>query len=520
MSAISTVPNDNPVEWKIAIPDERATSILAAQLAKFAAPGVLITLSGELGAGKTTFARALLRHLSGDRELEVPSPTFTLMQTYQAGDLPIVHADLYRIDSASELIELGWDDATENALVLVEWADRADGALSGDRLDIALYGDPGRDPEWRRAVLTGYGTFGPKLALERGIDRLLGTGDWAGAKRAHMLGDASTRAYERLQQENGQSAILMISPARPDGPPVRFGKSYGAIARLAENIRPFLAMSTGLRELGMSAPEIYKADADSGLAILEDLGHETIVQNGEPIVERYVQAAALLAYLHRHTLSDTIEYGEGESYRIPPYDIDAMLIEVELLNDWYGPHVKKSLASGAKATLVNLWRKTLQDIAGGKTTWVLRDYHSPNIIWLPERTGLAQIGLIDFQDCVIGSPAYDLASLLQDARVTVSQELELKLLSHYAQLRRDSDPQFNVATFARDYAIMCAQRATKILGIFARLSYRDGKHSYLDHIPRIERYLAKALAHPDLSEISGWYAQHMPHIISGAKTEN
>lgn len=520
MPANSPLSNASPVEWKIAIPDERATGVLAAQIAKFAGPDVLITLSGELGAGKTTFARALLRHLTGDPDLEVPSPTFTLMQTYYANALPIVHADLYRIESADELIELGWEEAIENALVLVEWAERAEGALAEDRLDIAFYNDPNQGPEWRRAVLTGHGTFGPKLALERGVDRLLSTGDWAGAERAHMMGDASTRAYERLHRSDGKSAILMISPARPDGPPVRFGKSYSAIARLAEDVRPFLAMSEGLRSLNLSAPEIYKADAQSGLAILEDLGQEGIIENGAPMIERYMQAAALLAYMHGCTLSDTIEYGESETYRIPPFDNDAMLIEIELLNDWYGPHVKSRLASGAKAIFVNLWRKTLQEIAGSKTTWVLRDFHSPNIIWLPDRTGLAQVGVIDFQDCVMGSPAYDLASLLQDARISVSEEMEFKLLSHYAQLRRDKDPEFNVANFTRDYAIMCAQRATKILGIFARLSYRDGKHSYLDHIPRIENYLAKALAHPALSEIRSWYAQHMPHIVSGGETEN
>ncbi|MGE3246815.1 MAG: tRNA (adenosine(37)-N6)-threonylcarbamoyltransferase complex ATPase subunit type 1 TsaE [Beijerinckiaceae bacterium] len=505
----------NPAaEWRIALPDEDATAALAEKIATLAGAGSLITLSGDLGAGKTTFARALIRALTGDQKLEVPSPTFTLMQTYDGPGYPIVHADLYRINSPGELVELGWEETSDNALVLVEWAERAGGHLSDDRLDIAFFTDPARDPQWRRVILTGHGALASKLMLERGIDRLLAQAGWIGATRSFMLGDASTRAYERLQRPDGEKAILMISPRRPDGPPVRFGKPYSAIARLAEDVRPFLAMSEGLLAQGYSAPKIFAADADAGLAILEDLGPLGIVSDGKPIADRYLQAAALLADLHSRTLPDTVSFGDGQSYRIPPYDMDALLIEIELLNEWYAPYLGLNLSSGAKATFVNHWRSLLQELSGAKTTWVLRDYHSPNIIWLPERKDLQQVGLIDFQDCVIGLPAYDVASLFQDARITIPDDLELRLLSHYARKRREADPGFDVAGFARHYAAMCAQRGTKILGIFARLSRRDGKHQYLDHIPRIERYVAKALAHPQLADIKAWYAQHMPQVVA------
>lgn len=500
----------------MALPDEAATAGLADKVATLVSAGGCISLSGDLGAGKTSFARALIRKLCRDDALEVPSPTFTLIQTYESADFPIVHADLYRIASADELVELGWDEISEQALTIVEWPDRAAGLLPADRLDIAFFTDPARSADWRRVVLTGHGRMAGKIALERGIDRLLGQSGWADAARSFMLGDASTRAYERLRKPDGAKAILMISPRRPDGPPVRFGKPYSAIARLAEDVRPFLAMSQALREQGYSAPQIYASDADAGLAILEDLGSEGIVRDGAPIAERYMQAVALLADLHSRPLGDQITWGDGESYRIPPYDMDALLIEIELLNDWYAPHIGLTLSSGAKATFVNLWRYTLQDVVTAKATWVLRDYHSPNVIWLPEREGINQVGLIDYQDCVMGLPAYDVASLLQDARVTVPDDLEIRLLSHYARLRKQADPHFNLNAFARHYAIMCAQRGTKVLGIFARLSRRDGKHQYIDHIPRVERYVGKALAHPGLADIRAWYAQHMPHVVSAA----
>ncbi len=203
----------------------------------------------------------------------------------------------------------------------------------------------------------------------------------------------------------------------------------------------------------------------------------------------------------------------GEPYRIPPYDLDAMLIEVELLTDWYAPHASIMLSSSAKAIFVNLWRHVLQDIATGPKTWVLRDYHSPNLLWLPGRSGLARVGLLDFQDCVLGSPAYDVASLLQDARLTVPADLELKQLGHYAALRRKHDPAFDMAAFARAYAIMGAQRATKILGIFARLNHRDGKPQYLAHIPRVRAYLLRNLAHPALAELKAWYETNLPSLF-------
>ena len=503
-------------QWAMAVPDEDATGALAEKIASLSGPGMMITLSGDLGAGKTSFARALIRHMCADGTLEVPSPTFTLVQTYDGPDFPLVHADFYRINAASELAELGWDEITEGSLALVEWADRAGDQLPADRLDIGFFTDPARDSGWRRVVLTGYGAMAETLMLERGIDKLLASSGWSDAARSFMMGDASTRAYERLQMGNGEKAILMISPRRPDGPAVRFGKPYSAIARLAETITPFIAMSSALRQQDYSAPAIIASDSETGLAIIEDLGSEGILKDGRPDPDRYMQAVALLANMHSRQLPETFSFGDGRTYRIPPYDMDALLIEIELLNDWYAPHLGLSLSSGAKATFVNIWRRVLQEATNGKPTWTLRDYHSPNVIWLDDREGIKQVGIIDFQDCVMGLPAYDVASLLQDARVAVPDELEIKLLSHYARIRRSADEGFDVTTFARHYAIMCAQRGTKVLGIFARLSRRDGKHHYLGHIPRIERYMAKALSHPHLAEIKNWYSQYMPHVVDGA----
>jgi aminoglycoside/choline kinase family phosphotransferase len=139
----------------------------------------------------------------------------------------------------------------------------------------------------------------------------------------------------------------------------------------------------------------------------------------------------------------------------------------------------------------------------------LRDYHSPNLMWLPNRAGVARIGLLDFQDAVMGSPAYDVASLLQDARIDVPETTEVALLSRYVRARL-KDPGFDAPTFAKLYATLAAQRASKILGIFARLDKRDGKPQYLRHLPRVWTYLQRALAHPALEPLRIWYVANVP----------
>ncbi|SFK27403.1 tRNA (adenosine(37)-N6)-threonylcarbamoyltransferase complex ATPase subunit type 1 TsaE [Methylocapsa palsarum] len=518
MSKTAEAGQDFDKVWRRELSSEAEIAALAVDVAALVRAGDVVALSGGLGAGKTTFARALIRLLAGDSDLEVPSPTFVLIQTYETGDYPIVHADFYRLQKPGELLELGWEEACEGALVLVEWPGRAEAFLPDDRLDIDFALDQECGPSHRIARLTGSGAFAARVAKAKAVHDILETSGWSGAARHFMQGDASSRQYERLVKPNGETAILMISPPRPDGPPIRYGKSYSAIAKLAEDVRPFIAIDQGLRANGFSAPEIFAFDLATGHVILEDLGSEALVdENGEVNPERFAWAATALAALHRASLPDTLPVSNDEIYRIPAYDFDALSIEVELLLEWYAPHrAGVQLASGAKASFINLWRQALLEIVSAPSTWTLRDYHSPNLVWLPRREGLAQVGVLDFQDCVLGHAAYDVVSLLQDARVDVRQDFELKLLSHYARLRRESDEGFDMSGFAGAYAVLGAQRATKILGIFTRLDVRDGKPHYLAHIPRVEKYLVKDLNHPILESLKIWYENHLPRIFDPA----
>jgi N-acetylmuramate 1-kinase len=326
-----------------------------------------------------------------------------------------------------------------------------------------------------------------------------------------MQGDASTRIFERLSLD-GRSTVLMNAPRRPDGPPVRDGKPYSAIAHLAEDIAPYVAMSAGLRDLGLSAPEILHADLDHGLIIMEDLGDKRIVTGDPPapIEACYACAIDLLASLHGREVPDVLPAAPHLDYRLLRYDMEAFLIEAELLLDWYLPKTDVPAAAAKSAGFVALWREALTPAIEARPTWVLRDYHSPNLLWLPDRDGIARIGVLDFQDALIGPAAYDVASLLQDARVDVPEAMEMALLGRYVRARLGEDGNFDTGAFALLYATLAAQRATKILGIFARLDRRDGKPQYLRHMPRLRRYLRRALAHPALESLKAWYATNVP----------
>lgn len=509
MTATTTLSRET--SFTVALDNEQATTRFAAEIANALEPGNMVTLSGDLGAGKTTFARALIRFLAGDASIPVPSPTFTLMQSYDLPRFPLVHADLYRLSGADELTELGLDDLADGAVVLMEWPDRAGGQLPANRIDLSFKLAPSRSLDHREVRVSGYGALGRRVERIAALRTFLNDASLALAERKRMQGDASTRIYERVRS-NSSSAILMNAPRRTDGPPVRNGKPYSAIAHLAEDVTPFVAMADALRAQGFSAPEIYAADLQHGFLLLEDFGSETFVagQPPAPIAPRYAEALDLLVTLHAKTLPATLPVRGAAPYTLPRFDLDAFLIEAELLLDWYVPHRGLAADEASRAEFRKLWQDALQPALNGPQTWVLRDFHSPNLIWLPNRQGLSRVGLLDFQDALIGPAAYDVASLLQDARVDVPDTLENELLARYIQKRTEQDTGFDADAFAAIYAVMVAQRSTKILGIFARLDKRDGKPQYLRHMPRVWRYLKGALDHPALAPLARWYKDNVP----------
>jgi N-acetylmuramate 1-kinase len=259
---------------------------------------------------------------------------------------------------------------------------------------------------------------------------------------------------------------------------------------------------------------VYHADLEQGFLIIEDLGDERVVGGDPPapIEERYETAVDVLLVLHERQLPETLPVAPHLDYRIPPYYMDAFLIEAELLLDWFLPRLNAAIPDTERDSFRALWRELLQPAIDAPPTWVLRDFHSPNLLWLPQRSELARLAILDFQDAVMGHPAYDLASLLQDARVDVPEETELALLGRYVRGRSRREADFDGAQLIKIYATLAAQRASKILGIFARLDVRDGKPQYLRHLPRVWGYLQRSLSHPALEALNAWYIAHVPAL--------
>ena len=464
----------------IDLPDEDATAALAEDIAARLRPGDVVTLRGGLGAGKTTFARALIRAIADDPALEVPSPTFTLVQTYP-GRVTVAHFDLYRLSDAGELDEIGFDDAVAEGAALVEWPERAEGRLAGDLLDIELR----IAGSGRRAILDGSG--------------------WAGATRRHLQGDASTRVYERVASGSRHAVLMDWAPAPANAP------RDPRAGHRARDVRAFVAIGEALRALGLSAPAVLAADMDAGFLLLEEFPRDWLHDDhGTPIRERYLESAAVLARIHAEPRPSVLPLPGGGSHTLPPYGDAAFAVEAEFLPDWYVPHVTSApISAGGRAEFVALWADLIGRLRDAEKNWVLLDYHSPNIHWLADRDGTARVGIIDYQDTMVGPSAYDVASLCQDARVSVPLTLESEVFRHYVALRRAAAPAFDSKAFEEAYAILAAHRNTKILGVFARLA-AHGRPLYLKHIPRLREYLGRSLAHPALKGYALWCRKYLP----------
>lgn len=496
---------------------EQTLARLADDIAFAMAPGDVIALSGDLGAGKTTMARAILRALAGDHHLDVPSPTFTLEQSYQLPRFAVTHADLYRVEDPREIDELSIEAALETGAALIEWPERGGDFASAGRLDITLA--EAENPETRTVTLRASGTFAARLIRLEQIRAFVANAGWASAddRMAYLQGDASPRRYARLTRADGKTAILMDWPRQPDGPPIRDGLPYSRIAHLAESVHAFVAVAQVLDAGGLRPPAIFAQDLEHGLLLIEDLGDAVFtgeIDRNAPQAPLWRRATDVLIAMRGIEAPDSVPIGNGARHTLCDINCNLMEIEVALLADWYWPAAfGQDIPDAIRADFNAAWSPLFARVLEAPRQLMLRDYHSPNLIALNDAASPRDIGIIDFQDAIRGPLAYDLVSLLQDARRDCGAELERDLLAHYIEAAMASDAAFNRDGFEAVYAILGAQRATKILGIFARLAKRDGKPQYLQHMPRIWGYLERNLAHPDLAELRDWYDAHLKQSV-------
>ena len=311
-----------------------------------------------------------------------------------------------------------------------------------------------------------------------GVHEFLAAQGWAGARVEPLAGDASFRRYFRVIGEQGQCVLM-------DAPPPH------------EDPRPFIAVAEWLVGVGLNAPRILARDLERGLLLLSDFGdarlRETLDRDPHRERELYELATDVLVHLHGHAPM------EG----LPEHGVQQWLDELSLFIDWYCPAVGLEVDSEAYRSV---WTEVLEPVArdGLGPATVLRDYHAENVMLVAHRDGVEQFGLLDFQDAMRGHPAYDLASVLEDARRDVPEEVERVMIERYVAATGHGE------TFVRAYWTLAAQRNTRILGVFTRLWKRDAKPHYLAFQPRMWGLLERDLAKPELAPVRRWFDANIP----------
>lgn len=315
------------------------------------------------------------------------------------------------------------------------------------------------------------------------IDQFLKTHGWAGAKRHPLPNDASFRRYIRLN-DNNKKALVMDAP-----PPL-------------ESVQPFVSIARHLCALGFSAPDIIAEDLTNDLLLIEDFGEDTfthLLNNGANEEELYTLATDTLIELHRQPAAVPENLALYNEFRL--------LDEAALLSDWYLPAIEGAPVSpSVRKDYAMAWFECFHLLGGQPQTLVLRDYHVDNLMRLSGRDGVQACGLLDFQDALAGPSAYDVMSLLEDARRDIDDTLRASMLNRYCE----AFPKNDRDAFETAVAILGAQRHAKVIGIFTRLYWRDQKTTYLKHIPRVWRLLERSLQHPALSAVAGWFDQYIP----------
>ena len=321
------------------------------------------------------------------------------------------------------------------------------------------------------------------LTIPDAAHSFLAAAGWSGAEITPLPGDASFRRYFRVARSGGASALLM------DAPPPN------------EDCRPYLRVARWLTDNGLRAPKIHAADEARGLLLIEDFGATRMREHldARPQDEEAIYSAAVDTLLALHKLPPG---------PFPAYGMVEYLREVRLFAEWYCPAQGITVDT---ASYDSAWEQVLKPLVARQQSGitVLRDYHAENIMLLGD---VADQGLLDFQDALVGHPAYDLVSLLQDARRDVPVDLESRMLARYARAVSAR------SEFLDDYAILGAQRNAKIVGIFVRLWLRDGKPRYLDYIPRVWDALERDLARPALAPVAEWFAANIPAALRRPNT--
>ena len=479
------------IREKYKITDIRELKDLARSISKILVKGDVVALIGEIGSGKTTFSKRLINELTSIQVNEISSPTFNLYSIYNKNGVQVNHYDFYRVEDSEDLSEIDLAESYESGITIIEWADKYINVLKNDYIEVHI-----REKRYHREYqVIGRGNFIQRIKNANSLEYFLEQTNLKINWQENIQGDASKRKYNRLYTED-TTLILMDSSQE---------KKTANPTKLSTSINDYIHICKYLEKINIRVPKLFYTDTENEYLIEEDFGdlqYSRIVSERN-FIELYQPAINTLLHITEIDHPHDLEVGDM-TYKIPEYDDMTYLNEIEIFIKFYWPYKKGVICSqSTQNEFMDIFSELLGKLTSDKSL-VLRDFHSPNLMFLDTEKNHRKCGVIDFQDALIGHPIYDLVSLSQDARVTITEEQENFLIEQYKDGVNYNNYNFDKSTIMDQYCILGVQRSLKILGIFARLSIIDNRNDYIIHMPRVIHYIRRNIKNSNLSDLSNW----------------
>lgn len=468
---------------------------LAKELAPLLNVGGVMTLNGQIGAGKTTLAKLIIQQLTQTPLEDIVSPTFNLYHTYNKGSLEIAHYDFYRIESEMELHEIDLNESFTDKICIIEWADKFKDLLPKDRIEIFINHTKNK----RVYRINPLGKFREVVSNRARIENFLVGLDINFTELQRLPGDASKRNYYRVMSSDN-TMILMDATQESD---------IKSKTGLNNGIDDFIKIQEYLDSIEVRVPKLIVRNKIDSIILEEDLGEYayTDMLTKENYQKLYNPAIKTLIHISNINHPKNISTSSRPHY-LKEFDLDIYLNEAETFIDYYWPFIHgKQCNADKKREFTHIMAEVYSNLTNDKTL-MLRDFHSPNLLFLENENGFRKCAVIDFQDALFGHPLYDLVSLTNDARITIDEYQEKYLIGLYKKDFPFKNFQFDDSSFMQQYHILGVQRSIKILGIFARLAILETNQNYLVHMPRVICYIKRIMQSGSVQTLACWLNQN------------
>mgnify|MGYP001272369135 FL=1 len=468
---------------------------LAKELVPLLNEGGVMTLNGQIGAGKTTLAKLIIQELTQTPLEDIVSPTFNLYHTYNKDNLEIAHYDFYRIESEIELLEIDLNESLTDKICIIEWADKFRDLLPKDRIEIFIKCKKNE----RVYRINPLGKFREVVSDRAKIENYLGGLDINFTELQRLPGDASKRNYYRVMSPD--NTMILMDATQESNIKSKTGLSNG--------IDDFIKIQKYLDSIDVRVPKLIVRNRTDNILLEEDLGEYSYADmlTKENYQKLYNPAIKTLIHISNINHPKNISTDSNPHY-LKEFDLDIYLNEAEIFIDYYWPFIHgKQCNADKKQEFTHVMGEVYSNLTDDKTL-MLRDFHSPNLLFLENEDGFRKCAVIDFQDALFGHPLYDLVSLTNDARTTIDEHQEKYLIDLYKKDFPFNNFQFDSLSFIEQYHILGVQRSIKILGIFARLAILETNQNYLVHMPRVICYIKRIMQSGSIQTLACWLNQN------------